>query len=140
MRNQNIFAPRRKTSYWKSLSVFAAVVLLLLLGFFMNQPESENADLNPDINANAHAGSSEDDEKSPKNDVLEDGEKAYYLLKEEDGLVELYYCDAEGNKELIRTTDIPFQLISEQDQAQFHTGIKVQNEEELDNLLQDFES
>ena len=106
----------------------------------MNQPESNNPEPNPNINANAHANSSDDDEKSQKNNVVEEDGKAYYLLKEEDGQVELYYFDETGKEKLIRTTDIPFQLISEQDQAQFHTGIKVESEEELDTLLQDFES
>ena len=70
---------------------------------------------------------------------MNDG-KAYYLLKEEEGRVELYYFDEEGEKNLIRTTDIPFTLISEQDQIQFSNGIKIENEVDLDNILQDFES
>ncbi|MDD2218134.1 MAG: hypothetical protein PHW03_05160 [Eubacteriales bacterium] len=139
MRSQNIFTPKRKMSYLKGFSMFGVLILLLLLGLFMNQPGGPIVDSDIKINANAPADDT-GDPKQQKNNVLMNDGKAYYLLKEEEGRVELYYFDEEGEKNLIRTTDIPFTLISEQDQIQFSNGIKIENEVDLDNILQDFES
>lgn len=66
--------------------------------------------------------------------------KAYYLVKEEDGLVNIFYYDEEGNEQLIRATAIEFSLIGEEDQKLFTRGIVRYTKEELNELLQDFES
>ena len=63
-----------------------------------------------------------------------------YLLKEEDGRVGLYRASEGKEPEFIRSTEIPFSLISEADQQSFRSGVTVENEEALDQLLQDFES
>lgn len=139
MRNQNIFTPKRKSGNLKGFGIFGLLILLLLFGLFMNQPEGSDPD--SDIKINADISTEDPDHaQDPKNDVLMDEDGAYYLLKEKEGRVELYYFDEEGERRLVRTTDIPFALISEKDQAQFRNGIKIENEIELDNILQDFES
>ena len=79
-------------------------------------------------------------EKEDKNDVVTKGEEAYYLLKEAEGQIELYYYDENGKEKFIRMTDIPFSLISNSDQELFRQGVVVKSESELDSILQDFES
>ena len=72
--------------------------------------------------------------------MLTKGEEAYYLLKEAEGQIELYYYDENGKEKFIRMTDIPFSLISNSDQELFRQGVVVKSESELDSILQDFES
>jgi hypothetical protein len=64
----------------------------------------------------------------------------YYLVKEVDGTIKIFYYDEEGKESLIRETDIAFSLLSTADQALFQKGVVKHTPEELDELLQDFES
>jgi len=77
-----------------------------------------------------------DGETSPD----ETAKKGYYLVKEVDGVIMIFYYDEEGKESLIRETDIAFSLLSIADQALFQKGVIKHSSEELDELLQDFES
>lgn len=64
----------------------------------------------------------------------------YYLVKEVDGIIKVFYYDEEGKESLIRETDIAFSVLSTADQRLFQKGVIKHTPEELDELLQDFES
>ena len=64
----------------------------------------------------------------------------YYLVKEVDGIIKVFYYDEEGKESLIRDTDIAFSVLSTADQRLFQKGVIKHTPEELDELLQDFES
>lgn len=64
----------------------------------------------------------------------------YYLVVEENGLIKIYQCDLDGGKNLVRTTDISYSLLYDDDQQMFSDGIMVDTEDELMEILQDFES
>ncbi len=70
----------------------------------------------------------------------EQAARGYYLVKENDGLIKIFYYDENGKESLIRITDIAFSLLSVADQALFQRGVIKHNAEELNELLQDFES
>lgn len=70
-------------------------------------------------------------------DIADSG---YYLIKEIDGVIKVFFYDEKGKESLIRETGIAFSLLSVGDQALFQKGIIKHSEEELDELLQDFES
>lgn len=74
-----------------------------------------------------------DDPEEPEN-------IGYYLVKEVDGIIKVFYYDEEGKESLIRETDIAFSLLSTADQRLFQKGVIKHTPEELDELLQDFES
>ncbi|QOX62768.1 hypothetical protein FRZ06_05115 [Anoxybacterium hadale] len=80
---------------------------------------------------------SDSDSGTPADETKKQG---YYLLKEVDGVIKVFYYDEQGKEKLIRTTDIAFSLLSVGDQELFQKGIIKNNEEELNELLQDFES
>ncbi len=66
--------------------------------------------------------------------------EGYYLVKEVDGVIMIFYYDEEGKESLIKETDIAFSLLSIADQALFQKGVIKHSSDELDELLQDFES
>jgi hypothetical protein len=66
--------------------------------------------------------------------------RGYYLVKEIDGIIKIFYYDENGKESLVRVTDIAFSLLSVADQALFQKGVIKHTAEELDELLQDFES
>ncbi|WP_027398605.1 hypothetical protein [Anaerovorax odorimutans] len=81
-----------------------------------------------------------DNENLMDAEAIEKECKDYYLVKEIDGKIKLFYYDSFGNEKLIRTTNIEFSLLSKEDQLLFKNGIKKDSQEELNELLQDFES
>ncbi len=64
----------------------------------------------------------------------------YYLVKEVNGIIKIFYYDEEGKESLVRDTDIEFSLLGIADQALFKKGVVERTQEELEELLQDFES
>ena len=77
-----------------------------------------------------------DVETNPDESVNE----GYYLVKEVDGVIMIFYYDEKGKESLVRETDIAFSLLSIADQALFQKGVIKHSSDELDELLQDFES
>ena len=75
-----------------------------------------------------------------ESDTGDPDNKGYYLVKEIDGVIKVFYYDEEGKESLLRETDIAFSLLSVADQALFQKGVIKHTVEELDELLQDFES
>lgn len=70
----------------------------------------------------------------------EDMQGPYYLVKEDQGFIKIFTVDDSGDCRLVRTTDISFSLLSESDQKLFRKGVIRQTQDELSDLLQDFES
>jgi len=66
--------------------------------------------------------------------------KPEYFVVEEDQYIKVYFTDENGVKNLIRTTDISFDLLGAEDQELFRNGVRLENEDQLMELLQDFES
>ena len=83
------------------------------------------------------AGAAGADDKSVPADPAN---KGYYLVKEVNGIIKIFYYNEEGKESLIRETDIAFSLLSVSDQTLFQKGVIKHSPEELDELLQDFES
>ena len=152
MGNRYLFGKPKSTGA-RNAVIASAVVAAVAFGVFMNLSDEEVQD-NTNLIANAGAPVQDKDtdennadernsdkiEKEDKNDVVTKGEEAYYLLKEAEGQIELYYYDENGKEKFIRMTDIPFSLISNSDQELFRQGVVVKSESELDSILQDFES
>lgn len=100
--------------------------------------EQDNCENNTDFENNYD--DFENSAVDSNNNVQENQSSEYYLVKESDGLIKVYKYDKEGEEELLRTTDILYSLLSEDDQQLFSKGYKLETEEELLELLQDFES
>ncbi|QIB69393.1 hypothetical protein Ami103574_08660 [Aminipila butyrica] len=79
-------------------------------------------------------------EEKDENPSQENQASEYYLVKEADGVIKVYQYDDSGQEQLLRTTDILFSLLGKEDQNLFSEGVVVHSEDELLELLQDFES
>lgn len=91
----------------------------------------------PDSNTNTETNT---DFNTEGGNISAETKQGYYLVKEIDGVINIFYYDEQGKEKLIRKTDIAFSLLSVGDQELFQKGIIKKNEEELNELLQDFES
>lgn len=66
-------------------------------------------------------------------------ETSYYLVKKAGDVIAVFFCDAEGNMVQLENTAILYGMLGEEDQKLFDIGIRVNSQEELSVLLQDFE-
>ncbi|MCI6855781.1 MAG: hypothetical protein MR908_10855 [Firmicutes bacterium] len=82
-----------------------------------------------------------EEEPSPdeKNNILNE-DATYYLVKSIDGQIKVFFVNEDGEPLELETTDIVYELLSTADQKLFDEGCKVESQEELAVLLQDFES
>ena len=68
------------------------------------------------------------------------GDESYYLIKEENGRIYIFKYSSNNVMESKKETAINYNLIAEVDQQLFRNGIKKYTEDEVYELLQDFES
>lgn len=80
-----------------------------------------------------------DNQLDEENNMSQSGQ-SYYLVKRAGDQIVVYFCDDSGNTVQLETTQILYELLGPDDQALFDEGIKVESQEELGVLLQDFES
>jgi len=139
----------KKKSFLSNRIFYIVILAVFVFGMSMLIPDKEPDADNENIIANIeNSDSDNDDERNmlsqsdedSRDDVVVSNEfESYYLLKESGGRIELLYFDETGSR-LVKVTDIPFNLISTEDQNVFREGLKLENEEALDEILQDFES
>lgn len=145
----------RKKSLIERKGFYIALVAILGVGYLitslLTSPEepTESKNISANVNQTVKQNNNESEKASEKNNlnsdniennVQENQSSEYYLVKESDGIVKVYQYDKNGKENLLRTTDILFSLLSEEDQNLFSEGVVVKTENELLELLQDFES
>ena len=74
-----------------------------------------------------------------KDNISEDS-STYYLVKSVDGQIKVFFVNEVGEALELETTQIVYELLSTADQKLFDEGCRVESQEELAVLLQDFES
>ena len=152
----------RKKSIWERKEVYAGVAVAALavfsLSLLFDTPEEaiieieDSGDTTQSVVKKESTSKSSDytdniygDIEEKKDDNIEDEQQdildgEYYLIREENGLIKIYQCDEDGEEKLMRTTDISYSLLYDDDQRMFSEGVKVYTEDEVMELLQDFES
>ena len=81
-------------------------------------------------------------EKESENEAAQTEEKqqTYYLIKEVEDVVKVFYCDENGQEDLYQITTVPFQLLRTEDQQLLSEGVRVEDENELADFLENFDS
>jgi hypothetical protein len=145
----------RKKSFIKRKGFYIVLAVVLGFGYLVTdwgESVLEDEDISTNVQTPIEDNSSNNENKIGDNDTKQnldtninnfeqkDSNNEYYLVKEADGLIKVFYYDIDGQESLMRTTDILFSLLSEEDQKMFMQGVIVNDEEELLELLQDFES
>ncbi|WP_312649192.1 hypothetical protein [Aminipila sp.] len=145
----------RKKSLIERKGFYITLVAILGIGYLitslLSSPEAtiESENISTNVNQTVKQNNIEKDKVSENsnlnsdnndNNVQENQSSEYYLVKESDGVIKIYQYDKNGVENLLRTTDILFSLLSEEDQKLFSEGVVVKSENELLELLQDFES
>lgn len=159
----------QKKSFLKEKMFFLLIVGLLVGGYWMNKggESASKQEVQPGVElstqrettipshqadkqqpAELPPGKPEEKGQSVPPDSLNDTssalapstEKPYYLVRNDDGIIKIYYCEDEKSDQFIRATDINYSLLRESDQNMFDKGVIRKTKDGLSELLQDFES
>ena len=75
-----------------------------------------------------------------KKNNMTDDPASYYLVKRADGRIKVFFVNAEGGMIELEDTRIVYEVLGPEDQKLFDEGCRVETQEALAVLLQDFES
>ena len=142
---------------WKKILLSIGLIILLIVGIeiFRVSQSKENKAENTNIVQNETEISSEyvtddcvneweDYSKTVQEEIKETGqnlndENKQYILRENDGFINVYYINEKGEEILYRVTDISTKYLGEEDVKELQEGINVVGIQELNQLLEDFE-
>lgn len=144
----DMFFERKR--FWQTKWFYGLILGLFVLGYSANlMLESSDSEMSDKKSGEASVqtdyGLKEDDSVSAagaEDEPIPDGTEVdeVYILREEDGIVKLYYCDGNAGDVFLRDTEIQYALLGEDDQELFQRGTDLMTKEELEEFLQDFES
>ncbi|MCB6994364.1 BofC C-terminal domain-containing protein [bacterium 210820-DFI.6.37] len=148
-----MFSKQRK-NFFKSKWFYGIIILLLLLfGIWVNydgssqkasspakvSQETQSETKDPSVVDSLGQETSENASEEVS-EPTEESQQTYYLIREIEGVVKVFYCDENGQENLYQITSIPFELLSKEDQQLLAEGVHVDSEEELADFLENFDS
>lgn len=135
---------------WKKILISVILLILVIIGielFYIARNLSKEDDeiqddntfnsLNEIVNeldeTNVEAEEVKETSKTLNN------ENIHYILKSEDGFINVYYIDENEEKILYKQTEISIKYLSQEDVDSLEDGIDVYGIQSLNKLLEDFE-
>ena len=141
-----MFRQRRKNYknvIWASvLTVIAVLLLIFLLTYLGSFKNTYYEDTSREQAVGSPNGLTKniDTETEGANKEEITKKQTYYLLKYDNDIVRVFFSDSKGDLIELEETDIVYETLSVEDQAQFQEGIQVENRDALNRLLMDYES
>lgn len=143
-----MFGYSKKKKLRNKVIAAAMGVAVMTLGIWLNYSDNKDITTEETLNkvkieeSNVKESVSEDVDKEIEDEDETDtdiDDKTYFIIEEE-GVVKVYLCDANNNRELYLITSIPYELLSEEDQALFNEGVTLSTEKDLGRFLENFDS
>lgn len=108
------------------------------------QAQEDETDGKSDVDRNkeqndSYSGNHDETKENQKHDISSEVE-SYYIVRKDGSRISVYFLNEDGNEVKLETTDIVYELLTPEDQKAFAEGIKIDTQENLAALLQDFES
>ncbi len=100
--------------------------------------EKDNNDDNDDNDD--VAGEDKDEPQNHEKDTPSQFYQSYYLIKYDKDVIKIFFSDETGHLIELEDTTIVYETLSTQDQNRFKEGIKVENRDDLNRLMMDYES
>lgn len=143
---------------WKKILLSIGLIIVLIVGieiFNVSNNKEKKAENTNIVQNETEISSSEyvtddcvneweDYSKTVQEEIKETGqnlndENKQYILRENDGFINVYYINEKGEEILYRVTDISTKYLGEEDVKELQEGINVVGIQELNQLLEDFE-
>lgn len=143
---------------WKKILSSIGLIIVLIVGieiFNVSNNKEKKAENTNIVQNETEISSSEyvtddcvneweDYSKTVQEEIKETGqnlndENKQYILRENDGFINVYYINEKGEEILYRVTDISTKYLGEEDVKELQEGINVVGIQKLNQLLEDFE-
>ena len=149
-----MFTTKKRKNYMTFI-YSAIIVVLCLLIVAIAWPAAPACPTEPSDPVNASKQTEQTEPTEPKESVkppetsseqinekdnISENSSTYYLVKSVDGQIKVFFINKSGEPLELETTQIVYELLSTADQKLFDEGCRVESQEELAVLLQDFES
>lgn len=158
-----MFSRKKKNYTWLWVCSILAIMIfavLLLIGSLAGSKDEDalraslerSAEQRQDFSEPVREDSSEDEveentgensaaEKEPAEDNRQNQfYQSYYLVKYDNNVIKIFFSDETGNLVQLEETAIIYQTLSPEDQKRFREGIKVENRDDLNSLIMNYES
>lgn len=111
----------------------------------VDSADGEDLDAEDDEDRDIAAADDTDDEnkdklQNPQKDTDGQFYQSYYLIKYDKNVIKIFFSDETGHLIELEDTSIVYETLSAQDQSRFKEGIKVENRDDLNRLMMDYES
>lgn len=143
---------------WKKILISVGIMLILIAGieiFNISKKNIKEETSNNIVKNETEISTSkyvkddclnewEDYSQTVQNEIKEtsgniNDENRHYILREIDGVINVYYINESGEEILYRVTDISTKYLGEDDVKELEGGIEVAGVQNLNQLLEDFE-
>ena len=142
---------------WKKILISIGLIIILIAGIEIfniskrntNEEKNNIVENETEVSASKYVKDNclnewEDYSKTVQEEIKETGqnlndENKQYILRENDGFINVYYINEKGEEILYRVTDISTKYLGEEDVKELQEGINVVGIQELNQLLEDFE-
>ena len=131
----------------------AIVIVLAAFGFLMifaaltddsdpqegenNNMPQQNVQSDQKDDANTDNDGNGEELSAPASKITQE---SYYLVKNDNNVVRVYFYDTHGQSVELEETDIMYEILSESDQKRLDEGIRLSTREQLNKLIMDYES
>ena len=142
---------------WKKILISIGLIIILIAGIEIfniskrntNEEKNNIVENETEVSASKYVKDDclnewEDYSKTVQNEIKETSsslsdENRHYILREKDGIINVYYINENGEEILYKVTDISTNYLSEEDVKDLKEGIEVIGIQNLNQLLEDFE-
>ena len=145
-----MFSQKKRNLTWIYVCIvllIAVIAVFILIGALSNKnaEDAERTNLESKVSeenqSGPYADNSTDVQDQDQNDDDQDKfYQSYYLVKYDNNVIKIYFSDETGKLTELESTSIVYETLSQGDQAKFREGIKVENRDDLNRLMMDYES
>lgn len=146
-----MFSQKKRNYTWLYVCGILAIVIvavLILIGALSsrNAEEAERANLESRVeekqpqaedDSQTRLETPEPDEENPQD---EEFYQSYYLVKYDNNVIKIFFSDETGELTELETTNIVYETLAAEDQQRFQEGVKLENRDDLNRLIMDYES
>ena len=145
-----MFSQKKRNITWIYVCIaliIAVIAVFILIGALSNKnaEEAERTNLESKVSEENQSDPNADNgadvqEPADENSDSDKFYQSYYLVKYDNNFIKIYFSDETGKLTELESTSIVYETLSQGDQAKFREGIKVENRDDLNRLMMDYES
>ena len=155
-----MFSQKKRNHTWLIVCGILAIIIvavLILIGTLSsrNVEEAERTSLESRVEREQKLPETETQEQSEENDIgeetpqtqqeeeneqTEEFYQSYYLVRYDNNGIKIYFSDETGKLTELETTTIVYETLTAEDQQRFRDGVRLENRDDLNKLIMDYES